>query len=112
MNVALLIPSPENRTNFRRDRQRFIPYLPGCYALSSFNGEVLYVGLTKNLRRRFGEHLDDRSKSVSTNFGVAFFFYWIVCDEVEKIERTWLNECEIADGILPSLNQIRSPCPG
>ena len=109
MNVRLLNPLPTSRENFRRDRQRFVPSQSGCYALVSFQGVVLYVGLTENLSRRFGEHLDDPRKTSSTADGRAFFFYWLECDELGRVERTWQNECELVDGKLPVLNEIRSP---
>ena len=109
MNIRCLKPCPPARQNFRRDRQQFIPATQGCYALATFQGIVLYVGLTKDLRRRFGEHLDDPKKTSSTDNGRAFFFYWLECDELEKIERTWQNKCEITDGALPVLNKASSP---
>ncbi|MDE2666862.1 MAG: GIY-YIG nuclease family protein [Acidobacteriota bacterium] len=109
MKVSLLKPFPEHRENFRRDRQRFIPAKSGCYALVSFEGVVLYVGLTRNLRRRFGDHLDDPGKRSLTEKGRAFFFYWLQCDEFQKVERTWQHECELVDGNRPILNRICSP---
>ena len=77
--------------------------------LTSFQNVVLYVGLTKDIRRRFGNHLDDPKKTSATKNGKATFFYWFECDELENIERTWLNECEVADGVLPILNRVASP---
>ena len=109
MNVDQLKPQPTDRENFLRNRQRFVPRESGCYALVSFQGTVLYVGLTDSLRRRFGDHLDDPRKTTNTAEGRAFFFYWLECDELEKVERTWQNECELVDGKLPILNGIRSP---
>ena len=109
MNVQELNPSPEHRENFRRDRQRFLPSSAGCYVLVSFQDVVLYVGLTKDLRRRFGNHLDDPKKTSTTDNGRAVFFYWLECDELENIERTWQNECETVDGVLPILNRVASP---
>lgn len=109
MNVIDLQPTPECREAFRRNRQKFIPKAAGCYALVSFEGIVLYVGLTNDLRRRFGEHLDSPEKTWLTKKGRAVFFHWLECNDVEKIERTWQNECEVADGALPILNMARSP---
>ena len=109
MKVEHLKPTPDHRENFRRDRQRLIPGNSGCYVLTTFQGDVLYVGLTKDLRRRFGNHLDDPKKTSKTNNGRAFFFYWYECDELEKVERAWQNECESVDGVLPILNGLRSP---
>ena len=109
MNIQNLDPYPKHREIFRRDRQKFLPNVGGCYVLTSFQDIVLYVGLSKNLRQRFGNHLDDSKKTSMTKNGKAFFFHWLVCDELENIERTWLNECEISDGRLPILNRIASP---
>ena len=109
MKVQVLDPSPKHRENFRRNRQPFVPETSGCYVLASFLDVVLYVGLTKDLRRRFGEHLDDPRKTSTTEVGRAFFFYWLECDELEKVERTWQNECEMMDGSLPILNKVASP---
>ena len=109
MNVQRLKPWPDHRENFRRDRQRFLPETAGCYVLATFQDVVLYVGLTKDLCRRFGNHLDDPKKTSMTKNGRAFFFYWIECSDLEKVERTWQNECEIVDGSLPILNILKSP---
>ena len=109
MNVRGLNPYPNDRQNFRRDRQKFLPTSAGCYVLTSTQGIVLYMGLTINLRRRFGEHLDDPRKTCKTANGRAVFFYWLTCDELERIERTWQIECETADGVLPILNRVASP---
>lgn len=111
MKVRDLTPFPDHREDFRRGRERFIPKKPGCYVLATFQNDVLYVGLTKNLRRRFGDHLDDPEKISKTGKGTACFFHWLECDDLklEKIERTWQNECELEDGVLPILNSLRSP---
>ena len=109
MNVQCLTPRPTSRENFRRNRQQFIPVAQGCYVLTTFQDVVLYVGLSKDLRRRFGEHLDDPKKTSTTHDGRVFFFYWLECDKLEKIERTWQNECELMDGVLPIMNRTSSP---
>ncbi|ANL30129.1 excinuclease ABC subunit C domain-containing protein (plasmid) [Rhizobium phaseoli] len=44
----------------------FIPDSSGCYVLTSFDGNVLYVGLTKNLKRGMAQHLDNREKESSS----------------------------------------------
>ena len=109
MNFKQLNPQPKSRERFHRSRQRFVPRKAGCYALVSFQGTVLYVGLARNLKRRFGDHLDDPKKTSNTADGRAFFFLWHECIALERIERTWQNECETVDGKLPVLNRIRSP---
>lgn len=109
MKIENLNPKPSCRENFRRDRRIFVPEMSGCYALATFEEDILYIGLAKNLRRRLIDHLNDPRKISKTSNGRAFFFYWLECDELEKIERTWQNSCVLSDGRLPVLNKIVSP---
>ena len=109
MNVDQLNPTPNRKENFQRDRQRFVPYGNGCYALTTFQGHILYVGLTKDLNRRMGEHLDDAKKTAPTSEGKATFFHWLECENIESVERGWLNWCEIVDGKKPVFNVVGSP---
>ncbi|WP_415193966.1 GIY-YIG nuclease family protein [Rhodopseudomonas sp.] len=109
MRVDLLVPSPSSRELFQRNRERFIPLGAGCYTLTTFSGSIIYIGLSESLRRRFGEHLDNPSKTAETRFGRAFFFYWIETPDTFKVERTWLNIHLVQEGLLPVLNSNYSP---
>jgi hypothetical protein len=109
MNVIDLIPRPFEREAFRRDRLRYVPDCPGCYALATFSGTVLYVGLAKSLRRRMNDHLDSPRKTGETAHGRAILAYWITTEDLQRVERTWMNMHQIAEGRLPILNQIYSP---
>lgn len=42
-----------------------IPIQPGAYNLRKRNGEVIYTGMTSNLKRRITEHHYDRKKRFS-----------------------------------------------
>lgn len=46
-----------------------IPKNPGIYAMYARNGDVAYVGLSKNLRNRIGQHMIRRDSSVCHNRG-------------------------------------------
>jgi hypothetical protein len=109
MNIDLLIPQPTHWETFKRNRERFVPEQPGCYVLTTFLRVVLYVGLTENLRRRFGEHLDNPKKTALTEFGVAFLFHWLETADTYKVERTWLNIHAQNEGVWPALNGMYSP---
>lgn len=39
-----------------------IPTKPGAYNLRNRNGEIIYTGITENLKRRIKEHHYDKSK--------------------------------------------------
>jgi excinuclease UvrABC nuclease subunit len=109
MKIKELIPCPVLCESFKRNRERFIPELSGCYALATFENVVLYIGLTKNLRRRMNEHLDSEEKTTLTINGRAVFFYWLEVKEINKVERTWLNTHLQHEGVLPVLNKVYSP---
>ena len=109
MKLDLLVPRPLASEAFRRNRERFIPTKPGCYALTTFAREVLYIGLTVNLRRRVNEHLDSAEKTELTIHGRAVLFHWLETTEINKVERTWLNIHLLNEGSLPVLNSVYSP---
>jgi hypothetical protein len=109
MKVEVLVPAPTDRRPFRHAHRKFVPNRPGCYVLSTFAGVVLYVGLAENLRRRMGEHLDTPEKISGTRIGRAVWFHWIESEETNKVERTWMNIHNLAEGCLPTLNKVYSP---
>jgi hypothetical protein len=112
MNVTELIPAPVGRESFMRNRYRFVPDVAGCYALTTFTGTILYVGLTNDLRRRMNEHLDSSEKTSETSEGRAIFFQWWQGEELEKVERTWMNIHIQNEGRLPIMNGVYSPVSG
>jgi len=109
MNVSTLIPQPQRRAGFLRSRERFVSEKSGCYVLTTFEGIVLYVGLAVNIRKRMNDHLDSPLKTKETPLGRAVWFYWLECEETEKIERTWMNIHTNVEGTLPILNSLYSP---
>lgn len=109
MNIENLFPAPLYKEVFRLDREKFVPEQTGCYVLTNFSGVVLYIGLAKNLRRRMNDHLKNSEKTKETKFGRAILFHWLISNELNKIERTWLNTHIENEGSLPVLNKIYSP---
>lgn len=111
MNVDNLFPKTEHRLQFSLGFWRFVPKSAGCYVLTTFDGKVLYAGLSDNLHRRFSEHRDSNTKRLPTQQGLAFWFYYLLREpqELRRIERTWLNEHITEHGVLPVLNKINSP---
>lgn len=109
MNVSELVPRPQQHETFKRNRCRFVPERSGCYALTTFLGVVLYVGLASNLRQRMGQHLDSPEKTRETAKGRAVLFHWLETQAINKVERTWLNIHIQHEGTLPELNKVYSP---
>jgi excinuclease UvrABC nuclease subunit len=109
MNVDLLVPKPTKSESFRRTQGKFVPEVSGCYVLTTFSKEILYIGLSNNIRRRMDQHLDNPDKTRLTENGRAVFFYWIESEDTNKIERTWMNMHLQHEGVMPILNKIYSP---
>ena len=109
MNISVLAPPPTAQVSFLRSQLRFVPVRSGCYVLTTFAREVLYVGLASNLRQRCGQHLDSPEKRGLSPRGRAVLFHWLECDEINKVERTWLEAHVRHEGVLPPLNRANSP---
>ncbi len=109
MKVSELVPEPMQYETFKRNRLSYVPDRSGCYVLTTFLKVVLYVGLTENLRRRMNEHLDNPQKTGLSKSGRPIFFFWIEGDEINKIERTWMNIHILHEGTMPELNKMYSP---
>ena len=109
MKISELSPRPMSKESFRRATMRFVSEHSGCYALTTFDEDILYVGLARNLRRRFGQHLDTPEKVVATEQGRAIWFFWLECKELERVERSWMNAYASRHGVLPVLNKVYSP---
>ena len=63
MKVDRLRPFPNRKTQFAWSHHVTVPEQPGCYALVTYGGDVLYVGLaTASIRDRMGVHLDAADK--------------------------------------------------
>jgi hypothetical protein len=89
-----------------------VPEQPGCYALVTYSGEVVYVGLaSSSIRDRMGCHLETPEKRKTSTPGVAYWFYYLPCpaSEVNRIERGWINQAILEDGTRPPLNKVDSP---
>ena len=112
MRVERLSPCPDHRTQFAWSCHVVAPDKPGCYALVTYGGVVLYVGLaTVSVRNRMGNHLDTEAKRQGTSIGVPFWFYYVVRPliEVASVERGWMNQAILDDGEMPPLNKVYSP---
>jgi hypothetical protein len=112
MKVSVLVPEPIKNEAFRRSMESLIPEQSGCYALTNYSRDIMYVGLAKNLRRRFIQHLDSNQKTAVTKLGRATLIFWLETSEIDKVERTWMNIHIQHEGMLPLLNSVYSPTYG
>lgn len=111
MKIEELTPKPTDKIQFKLVSFKAVPSSSGCYVLTTFDNDILYIGLTINLSTRFRQHLDDPDKTNSTSEGKAIWFYFTTFDpkNLPKLERTWLNQYASDHGKLPILNKVNSP---
>ena len=112
MKVDKLNPKPNGKIDFNFMKLKGLTSEKGCYVLTSFESEIIYIGLANNLQRRLLEHFDSEKGKVVTKYGKVFYVYFVeLIKEVDlgKTERGWINQFEIINGELPPLNKVRSP---
>jgi len=111
MTVKELIPTPKDKVHFQLASYKFIPKKSGCYILTTFDNDILYIGLSTNLYDRFQQHLCDSEKTKHTKDGKAFWFYYMEYDlkKLQQLERTWINHFKAMHGRFPILNKVNSP---
>lgn len=111
MKIEELIPTPKDKVYFKLTSFKLVPKLTGCYVLTTYENDILYIGLSDNLYARFQQHLDNTEKTNPTKEGKAIWFYYTVYDPInlQKLERTWLNHYVSFHGILPIINKLNSP---
>src|SRR4051794_25606863 len=111
LTVDQLIPVPRGRIQFAWSHVVAVPETPGCYALVTYSGMVLYVGLASvSVQDRMKAHLETPEKRRASNLGVAYWFYYLDCPsaQVNFTERGWMNQAILVDGNIPPLNKIYS----
>lgn len=108
MRVSMLDPRFTSRFRFERRSEFDVVDSSGCYALANVNDEVLYVGQSTNLRRRFIQHLDDREKTGPTVGGLAhwFYFFEVPTSELKRTEDALLSRYKFLTTQLPPLNRV------
>ena len=111
MKIEELTPTPKDKVHFKLASFKSVPKITVCYVLTTFENDILYIGLSDNLYDRFQQHLDNPEKTNPTMEGKAIWFYFTVYDpkNLPKLERTWLNHFEAMHGRLPILNKVNSP---
>ena len=111
MLASQLTPEPQNKTQFDYSMLYDIPEYSGCYALTTFDGTILYIGQSSDISRRMNEHLGNDSKRALTPLGKVFWFYYELCDlhELDGLERGWMNHYRIKEGDFPYFNKVSPP---
>ncbi len=112
MNIDKLTPPTKNKTNFRLSSYHKVPQESGCYVLTNYDGNILYIGQAVDIRRRFEEHLKNPKKTSITPKGRAFWFHWLEWDAVKlnSLERGWIYDYKMVNNDeLPIMNSQNPP---
>jgi excinuclease UvrABC nuclease subunit len=111
MKIEDLSPFPTNKVRFNLGSFKIVPKRSGCYVLTSFDNNILYIGLAINLNSRLIQHLDSPDKTKPTIEGKAIWFYYLEYSDTNlpKLERSWLNQFSSIHGTRPILNKVDSP---
>lgn len=111
MKIDELSPQPTDKVHFRLSSFKSVPKETGCYVLTTFDEEILYIGLSDNLFNRFQQHLGNLEKTNPTKEGKAVWFFFTIYNpkNLPKLERTWINHFSARHGRLPILNKVNSP---
>jgi len=110
--IAALRPHPINRVQFSWSQFKQVPAVSGCYVLTNFSGEVLYVGqASTSIRDRFCAHLETPEKRALGPFGVPFWCYFLPYDKqkISLLEQGWMNQVVLNTGSRPILNKLDAP---
>lgn len=110
MKIEELIPQPKDKTQFKLLSFKSVPKQAGCYVLTTFENDILYIGRSDNLFDRFQQHLDNHEKTNPTKEGKVIWFYFTIYDpkNLPRLERTWINQFVAIHGRLPILNKVNS----
>lgn len=111
MKAENLVPQPLEKVQFRLSSYKLVPIKAGCYCITTFDNNILYIGLSENIHERLYQHLKNPDKVKPSEEGKAIWFYFMRYDKrnLQKLERTWLNQYVSIHGRLPILNKVNSP---
>ena len=114
MKVSELDPQPVEKIQFDGWQQRVAaPPESGCYVITTFHDDILYIGQSVRIDSRMKDHLEDNRKRQRAAGGVAYWLYYFVCestDELNDLERGWvLQHMAREGGSKPPFNKVMPP---
>ncbi len=113
MNINKLTPAPQEKDKVKFDLRNYhkVPQESGCYVITTYEENILYIGKSVNINDRFKQHLDDPKKTGATSKGLAFWFHWLEWDKTQlnALEGGWANFYKATEGERPIMNLIDPP---
>ena len=112
MTAGELTPPSEAACPFQLSSLKRMHTGPGCYALTNFAGEIIYIGQAANLRSRLLNHFDGPKRDALTSKGRISTVEWRGVDTrgLDSTERGWIGLYALREGELPPLNKQDGPC--
>ncbi len=111
MNINKLTPAPQGKVKFDLSMHYKVPQESGCYVITTYEEDILYIGKAVNIHKRFKKHLDSPEKTSLTPKGQAIWFHWLEWDKTKlnALEGGWANFYKAAEGERPIMNLIDPP---
>ena len=108
MKVQALDVRLSKRARYARWAHNDVQVESGCYAIANVLDDILYIGQSENLQRRFSQHLDDSRMNGDRSIGLAHWFYWFSTptDQLLATEARLLSQFKFHTGKLPPLNRV------
>ena len=105
MNVKELIPSVTHSGRIWPGQENFAHEGSGCYVITDFIGDILFIGTGANIRDSIILTLSSLEKPASVSYQNPGFFHWRLAMDPVALERVWLKRHTLAEGFLPVLNR-------
>lgn len=107
MKIRFLDPRFIDVARFNLSAAVYVPARSGCYAITNVYGDVLYIGQSIDLHRRFIEHLSDPRKTRLTTLGLAHWFYYLrlPATRIVATEDSLMVKFKFHEASLPILNK-------
>ena len=110
MNIASIPNKSFHKVQYDFSHVKYLPQDCAVYFMTYYNGNILYIGSSKNLRRRVHQHLVSyRFSNTSINIVVYWVYFLKVDSYLFAQERGFMNYYILQNGCLPYYNKIYPP---
>ena len=103
MNVKDLIPSVTHVAKLRLSEVDRAHDGSGGYVISTFSGDILFIGIGANIRECFGRTMSTLKKPAFSSHRQPVFFHWRLATNPAALTEIWLKRHRAAEGCVPLL---------
>ena len=104
MNVRELIPSVTHVAKLRLSEVDRAHDGSGSYVISTFSGDILFIGIGGNIRDCFAKSMSALKKPAFSSHRQPVFFHWRLATNPAALTEIWLKRHRLSEGCVPLLN--------